>query len=653
MIAFARLSFPAAAMLVFVTVFAATAAQQPDEDPAGEPPAEEAEPPPGPDTRVTVTATRTPTPVSRLGQSLTVITAEEIEAQGARTVLQVLETVPGLSVVRSGSFGGAATIFVRGGEADFNLVLIDGVPVNQPGGNFDFGDITTSNVERIEVLRGPASVLYGADAAASVVNIITRRGEGRPTGSFSFEGGSFGSTLLRGDVSGSGGPFHYSLAAHRSETDGFYAFNNGYDRAELSASTTIDLGGASSLFANVRSLNSDYAFPTDFSGAVVDPNDFRTTDEIHYSAAYQGQLHQRYGTRLQYGYHRREFQNFTVFDGVDDFFDSVFALDEDRHFLDWQNNLQLGNHLLSAGFGYEREAEQNAGLSRQSLGVFLQEQFSWRDRLFLTAGLRFEDNDSFESFTSGKFSLGYRLTREFKLRGSVGNGFRAPAFTEILGFPEFGIAGNPNLRPEKNVATDLGVDYLQEEGLRGLSATVFFNRFSDLIEFTFLGPAGSPNYLNLEEARSRGMELDGFLVVAPFLRLGGHYTLTDTEVTDPGSDPSGSFEQGRPLLRRPRHEAGAFAEYLRRRYKLRIDFKFKGARDDVRFFPDFSSARVRLDSYWKTDFGVTIPLIGLSDQRGDVAVVFRGENVFDKQYTEVAGFESPGRSLFAGVELAF
>ncbi len=610
--------------------------------------------PPGPETQITVTATRTPTPVNQLGQSVTIVTAEEMEAQGARSLLQVLETVPGLNVVRTGPFGGAATVFVRGGESDFNLVLIDGVPINQAGGGFDFGDITTANVERLEIVRGPASVLYGADAASSVINILTRQGEGRPSGRFSFEGGSHDSYLFRGNLAGGSRRVHYSLGAHWSKTDGFYDFNNHYDRAELSADTVFDLTGSSSLSAHLRYLDSEYAFPTDFTGALVDPNDYRSTEETHYSVAYQSQLSRIYGTRLQYGYHRRLFQNFTLRDGVDDFFDSTFRADEERSFLDWQNNLRVGDHhLLTAGLSYEREKADGPALLRRGLGVYVQEQFELRDRLFLTGGVRYEDNDRFESFVSGKLSVGFRLTPEWRLRGSFGNGFRAPSFVEILGFPEFGIVGNPNLQPEKNVATDLGADYRSSDGLWGFSTTLFVNRFSDLIEFSFLVPPGSSNYLNLEKAESQGLELEGFWNWGAPLRLGGHYTFLDTEVTDAGSVPGGNFEVGRPLLRRPRHQAALFAQYSKRRYQLRIDFKFKGRREDIQFFPDFSSNRVTLDSYWKTDFGVTLPLMGFSDSRGDLALVLRGENLLGRRYTEVAGFESPGRTLFAGLEVAF
>ncbi|MDA2935081.1 TonB-dependent receptor plug domain-containing protein, partial [Acidobacteria bacterium AH-259-D05] len=218
---------------------------------------------------VTVTARRTPTALREIGQSITVITAEDIEAQGARDVLQILETIPGFNVVRTGSFGGVTSVFVRGGESDFNLVLIDGVQVNQPGGAFDLADLTTTNIERIEIVRGPSSVLYGADAVTSAINIITRKGEGKPSGNFRFEGGTYDSYLLRGSLQGGLERFHYSLGAHYSESDGFYDFNNQYDKVELSADTAFELNSSSVIAANVRHIDSEYHFPTDSTGAVV------------------------------------------------------------------------------------------------------------------------------------------------------------------------------------------------------------------------------------------------------------------------------------------------------------------------------------------------------------------------------------------------
>jgi vitamin B12 transporter len=605
---------------------------------------------------VTVTATRTPTKLREIGQTLTLITAEDIEAQGARDVLQVLETVPGFNVARSGSFGGTTSVFVRGGESDFNLVLIDGVQVNQPGGAFDFADLTTTNIERIEIVRGPSSVLYGADAMTSTIHIITRKGEGKPSGNLRFEGGTFDTYLFRGGLQGQAKKLHYSLGGHYSQSDGLHEFNNQYDKVELSANTAFNLNASSSIGVSARYLDSQYHFPTDFAGALVDdPTNFQfqKNKENLYSVFYENQFTNRYSTKVHYGYHRIIRRSFSVEDSIVDFFNPLFETIENRNYLDWQNNLQLDpRNLITAGVSYEREESETGNEDRRSVGLYLQEQFSWADRFFLTAGARYDNNNRFKSFATGSVSAGYLINDEFKLRASLGNGVRAPSFSDILGFPSFGIEGNKALKPEKNVATDFGLDYLARNSRSGVSGTVFFNRFSDLIEFTFSVPPETPNFINVEKARSQGLELEGFIAPTGQLRLGAQYTLTDTKVTDSGTDPGGNFLEGEQLLRRPRHIGGIYTEFRQDRYKLRIDFKYKGKRDD-RLFSVFPPARVVLPGYWKVDFGVVVPIVQLSDSGSDVALVFRGENIFNKEYTEVAGFESLGRSLTAGLEVTF
>lgn len=616
----------------------------------------QAQPPPQEERHdeITVTATRTPTPLREIGQSVTLITAEEMEAQGARDILQVLETVPGFNVARTGSFGGTTSLFVRGGESDFNLVLLDGLQLNQPGGAYDFGDLTTANVERIEIVRGPSSVLYGADAVASVISIITRKGEGKPSGHFRFEGGSFDSLRFDGGVQGGTGKLHYSLGAQYFDTEGFHDFNNSYDKVDLSTRLDFQLSPSSSISATARYNDSKHHFPTDSTGAVVDPNDFRKTDESAYSISYQKSASDRYGTKLHYGYFKKRFSSFTVEDGVVDFFNSTFETEESRNYIDWQNSFNVNPaNLLTAGVSYEREESQTIDISRQSVGVYVQEQFTWKDRLFLTGGVRHDDNSRFQSFTTASASAAFLIDDAWKVRASIGNGFRAPTFSEIIGFPSFGIAGNENLKPEKNTAGDLGIDFVSTNLKSRASATVFFNRFSDLIEFTFLAPAGASNFVNIEAAQSQGFELDGSISATRWLGLGGQYTLTETEVTDSGTLPGGSFARGESLLRRPRNLAGLYIQFLHHRCHLRIDFKFKGKRDDIQFFPDFSSSRVVLPSYWKADFAVTVPLLRSSSSNTELALNFRGENLFDKEYTEVAGFESIGRSLMAGFQISY
>lgn len=605
------------------------------------------------ETEITVTATRTETPLRSVGQSVSIISEEEIEALGATTIQEVLRTIPGFTVTQSGADGGITSLFVRGGESDFTLVMIDGVQINQPGGAIDLADLGTSNVERIEVVRGPSSVLYGSDAVSATVNIITKQGtSARPSGKFGLQGGSFGTLQTRGNVAGGNDRVHYSLGGFWSASDGFYEFNNQYHRGEGSANFSFALGESSTLSASTRFINADYEFPTDATGAVVDPNDFRKTTQAVHTISYQSRLNERLGTRLQYGYQRRKFGNFTIADQVSDFFDSTFTAEEDRHYLDWQNNLRINSsNLLTGGLSFERESSLSKSLNRHSLGVYLQNQYSLQNKFFLTTGIRLDSNNRFQDFVTGSVSIAYLPHPNWKLRGSFGNGFRSPSFAEIVGFPEFGITGNPDLSPEKNVAFDFGVDFFS--GPLFLSGTVFFNRYTDLIEFSFLSVPGNPNYLNLEKADAQGLELEASVPFGSSFRLGGNYTFLETQVRDSGLNGGDTFLEGEELLRRPRHAALLYGQYTRHRLSLRTDVRFKGQRDDIQFFQDFSSQRVRLPSYLIVDLSLRFPLIPLSNDRGDVALLLQGRNLFDREYTEVAGFQSPGRSLLAGLEIGF
>lgn len=612
--------------------------------------------PAGPHHEITVTATRTPTEIRELGRSVTVVTREDILASGAETVKDVLEKVPGFDVAQSGSYGGTTSVFVRGGESDFNLVLIDGVQVNRPGGEFDFSSLSTANIERIEIVRGPASVLYGTEAVSSTIHIITRSGpsDSPPEGYVHAEAGEMGTYDLVAQVEGGSPGVRYSLGAAGTRTDGIFDFNSRYRRTEASARGLFQLGKGSLLSTSLRMTTANQHYPTDDTGAVVDPNDYRDTQQQVYSVDFRHRASDRFDTKLQYGYHHHQESSHTIADGITDFFTDIFRANEDRHYVDWQNNLRLSpGHLVTAGLSLKREASNVEQARRRSAGVYVEDQASWSNRWFLTAGLRYDNNDRFASFLTGQADLAVLIDDHFKLRGSVGNGFRAPAFSEIIGFPEYGITGNPNLRPEQNRAWELGMDYLTSAGRLGGSATLFFNHFRDLIEFTFTAPAGQPNYVNIEAADARGLELEGSAVLRPSLRVGMNYTFTHTEVVESGTAPSGNFEEGRPLLRRPTHMANFYAAFSRQLYVLRIDLFYKGHRDDRRFFPDFTSRRVTLPGYLKVDATASVPLARFSDSGDVVSLTFRGENILNKDYTELAGFRSPGRRLMGGLELRF
>ncbi|HOM98620.1 MAG TPA: TonB-dependent receptor [Acidobacteriota bacterium] len=606
--------------------------------------------------RVAVTATRSETPVEETGRSVSVVTRSEIEAMGAADVAEVLATLPGIHVSRGASYGSPTSLFVRGGESDSTLVLVDGIPINRPGGEFDLAHLSTVNIERIEVVRGPGSVLYGSEAAAATIHIITRRpkAESRPRGQVSALAGNLGSFEYSGHLEGGSPKIQYSLGAVSSLTDGIFELNSTYRRTDLSAATYIAAGHSTSLSATARYNTIRQGVPTDDIGNPVDPNDWRQTHDSVFQLSLSRAWSEAIRSTVQYGRHQYHGWNYTRADGISDFFDSEFEAAEQRDLLDWENRFTLGgNHLVTAGMTWKREASEDATFDRRSVGLYVQDRRQFGDRVYLTAGVRHEDNNRYEDFTSVQLDLAVRLADNWRLRGGGGNGFRSPSFLEITGMPAFGISGNTHLKPERNTAWELGADWGGEDTTLHASWTFFVNRYRNLIEFTFLAAPGSPNYLNVEAAESNGTEMSVTYRLTSNVRMTGDYTWTQTEVTDAGSVPGGNFEIGQPLLRRPKHQGGLALQLIFPRTSARVAWRYIGSRDDREFLPDLSSVRVRLGGYALINTNVEFTLRTFGHDERRLGLTCRGENLLDRRYTAVAGFASPGRRVQAGLVLGF
>src|SRR5256886_14145275 len=220
--------------------------------------------------RVVATATRIPTPAADLPVAVTVISGVQLRQQGIRTVAEALRTVPGASVVTTNAYGSQTSLFLRGGESDYVKVLIDGVPQNAPGGAYDFANLTTDNVERIEVVRGPASVLYGSDAVTGVVQIFTRDGRGPARGTVAVIGGTSGSSALDATLAAGGERAGYSVGVSRFASDGLYPFNNQYRNEVVTGRVRLRPDERTDAALSLRYGDALYHFPTDGSGDTVD-----------------------------------------------------------------------------------------------------------------------------------------------------------------------------------------------------------------------------------------------------------------------------------------------------------------------------------------------------------------------------------------------
>ncbi|MBI2881160.1 MAG: TonB-dependent receptor [Candidatus Tectomicrobia bacterium] len=615
---------------------------------------------------VVVTATRTPEPLERVANPVTVLTHEDLRAAGT-DIRDALRRVPGFAVVGSGSRGGATSVFSRGGQSDFNLVLIDGVKVNTAGGEFDFSDLSVDNIERIEILRGPQSALYGSEAMASVIQIFTRKGRGAPSGEVSFQGGSFETFEERAGFQFGQGDFGFSLGAGRTDTDGILKVNNAFRNTAVSSMAHYSAGERLEARLSLRYSESRFHFPTAGAGDrfdTPDPNQFTDRQRLLVAPRAEAQVLPWWRHVLHLGYYHEN----RVFDdpadaGVDLFGSFRSDTDEDRvsadylwHFGPWAAEEWETRPTL--GFAAERESFDQTSVSagtrsaldesRTNYALFSQVQLSFQNRLFFTPGFRFDHNGNFGGATSPKLSLAYLIPeRGTKLRGVYAEGIKAPTFAEVFGGS--GFTGNPGLDPERSKSWELGLDQdLWERRVR-LGFTYFHNRFTDLITFV---SGATPNFVNVQEAEAKGVELTLTVSAGLGFSLTGGYTYTDSEVLDDGGVGGAAFAKGEELIRRAKHRGSFQIAYRGERLRGALTLLVVGDAADA----DFSSSparRVTLPGYERVDLSLSYLLPWKPPGVQALRLEVQAQNLLDEGYEEVFGFTAPGVAVLGGFRMEF
>ncbi len=624
-----------------------------------------------------VTATRTETPVKDLGVSVTVITEETIKERQAVDVLDALRTIAGINLARSGGRGGTTSLYLRGGEDNFTKVLIDGVSVNLGGGAFNFGSLLTENFERIEVVRGPQSALYGSDAISGVINFITKPGEGKP----SLRASTSNGTYLKGDknyvgeqsVGFSGGNewIGASLGYARVDDNGYLPVNQDYWNNTFSGRVDVYPVDDFDLTFTGRYEQSKFEFPTEDAGdrfSPLDPNqDLKNKDWVNgIKGQYQMLPWLEHVALFGYHYNKKEFND--PEDPPADPFGSFFSdTKETRASIDYHFNIRYPStekirSTFTAGFEYLDEDYDQQTLSefmgfestsdlnkdRNNLGLYVQEQLSLYNRLHLTAGARYEDNSEFGNEFVPRGSIAYELTQTgTNLRGAAGKGFKTPTFTEQ--FAQGFATGNPDLDPEKSYSWEVGVDQVLWENKIVLGATYFDQKFDDLITFVNR-PDPLPDFENIQGAESSGIELMAFCKPGYGFTFGGNYTYLDTEVTDDGGagGPSSPFEEGKELLRRPKHTASGFITWAWKGFQIRFDGLYVGKRDDLDF-RTFPANRVTLDEYFIVDLATSYTFNLNHPYIKELKIFGKVQNLFDEKYEEAFGFSPPDPSFRVGL----
>ena len=614
---------------------------------------------------VVVSASRIAVPAEQVGSAYTVITGERLRRQQTTLLSEALRDVPGLAVSRAGVPGNTTQVRIRGAEANQTLVLIDGIEVADPTiSEFNFASLLAEDIERVEVIRGPQSALYGADAIGGVINIITRRGADGTFVGGSAEAGSFGTRQLNGSLRSGSERWNGALSATWFETEGTNISRFG-DEDDGAENLTLFANGGVQVLDNlevnlsgryVTTMNEydpqDFAFPvTPTNGLVIDGDELQETDQLFGRieatlTLWDGHLEQTVGAAGSEV--TKDFET----DGV-----RTSRNEGTRTTLDYQSTLtfetpEVGDAAHTLVFLAEREDEsfenqgadpdapENQEQDRHLYGLVGEYRLDLFERLFLSGALRHDLNSDFEDATTWRATVAYEVPwTESRLHGSYGTGVTNPTFFEQFGFFPDSFVGNPDLRPEQSEGFDIGVEQPFLDGRVVLDVTYFQADLEDEI-VTVFDPATAFLTVDSQAGRSerQGVEVSLEAELGEGLSLDAAYTYLDAE------DPDGLIE-----IRRPRHVAslGLDQRFLDERANVGITVRYNGQQEDSEFVSTTPESRIELDPYTLVDVygGYRI-----TDQ---VEAFARIENLLDQDYEEVFSFTSPGIGAYAGLRVRF
>ncbi|MBN2321056.1 MAG: TonB-dependent receptor [Acidobacteria bacterium] len=599
---------------------------------------------------VVVSATKLETPTREVGSSITVITGEQIEKMQKTTVLDVLRTAPALDVNQSGGPGASTSIFIRGAKSEHTLVIIDGVEMNNPitpGRTFNFAHLSVDNIERIEILRGPQSTLYGSDAIGGVINIITKRGKEKPGGFASVEGGSYGS--FRGAAASSGGNewVQYSLGFSHWNTDGISSASeqdgnteqDGYKNTSISGTLGFTPSDYFDLDFSLRFIDADLDIDNGGGAGQDDPNNKEESQQVFFRA--QGTFYlfdDIWEQKLGFSLADQDRNSRNDFDADNP---DLFVLDSYQGQIlkfDWQNNFYI-HDTNTLTFGIETEEDKGesdyysesewgpyesvfAEQTARTTGYYLQDQVRLRDSWFTTAGVRWDDHSRFGTKTTYRIASAYLIREtDTKIKGSFGTGFKSPSLFQL-----YSSYGDPDLEPEESTGWDFGLEQSLYENRVTLGATVFHNELDNMIDYDY----ATWSYGNIARADTKGIEVFGSAQAAANLDLRLNYTYTKTK----------DITTGEPLLRRAGNKFNFILNYgFLEKGNVNLEIVYVGERDDI--YGTKMDGYVLFNPAFSCQVTENIEMFG------------RFENLFDRDYVEVAGYGTSGISVYGGIKVLF
>ena len=622
--------------------------------------------------RIVIYANQAATDASKVGSAVTVMTGEDLRNKGFTTIADALRTVPGVAVNQNGGRGTLTQVRIRGAESNQLLVLIDGVPVNSiDQGDFNFADFAIEDIERIEVIRGPQSGLYGANAHSGVISVVTKTGRGlaKPEVNVRVEGGSMNTIAAGASARGSNGPFYGAVTVDHNNTSGYNLSRFGSERDGSHATTLTSKVGADlfpgfNIEGAVRYTERHTQFDAQpffgpFEGLAADNEfDFNHFRGINGRAAatwslFDGAFVQRLGASR---YDEKRHDDDVVFgffnsDGYRDNFDYKATLKQHTQLLggethtlsflaDYQKEfLTINSASLSGPFGDPAAAAFWAkGAERTRTGLAGEYALDLPWNMTLTSALRHDDNSGFADVTTWRETISQRFpSTGTRLHASIGTGVTNPTFTEQFGFFVGSFIGNPDLRPERSLGWDAGVEQGFWDRRLIVDVTYFASEFEDKIVTVSAGGGFLSTVVNEEGTSPRhGVEVTAKATPTDWLKLAGTYTYTIAKLAD-----------GTPEIRRPRH-AGAGSATINmpdQRTRLTVNVVYNGSMPDTWF--RFPLTPVTLDAY------TTVGGILSYDLTPTTTAYIRAENIFDSHYEEVFSYRAQGFAAYAGLRAQF
>jgi vitamin B12 transporter len=591
---------------------------------------------------VVVSATKTLNSISDAGgSSVTVITSKEIHDSGQSTVEALIKSVVGVDVVSNGGIGSSSSIFLRGADTKYTLVLMDGIPVNDPSMMHDeanLSDLMVDNIDRIEILRGPSSMLYGSSAEAGVINIITKKGTEKSSLYVGTEGGSYGTYKVYGGGSGKQGILDYAVSFSRMKTDGFSALDernrvinptgrsfekDGYNNNTVSGNFGLKFSKQVSLETSLRYTDTDLnydGFLSDVAGDVQ-------MSKLFYAHTALKLDFQPLLSTLYWNVSNQDRKYIDINYGNSAYHGHLYEIG-------WQGDYALsGNNTLSAGLSSRTDSMTTTGIIDRytitSNSVFLQDQWHL-GCMRLVEGIRFENNEQFGSKTTWRIAPSFTFG-DTLLKCSYATGFKAPSLYEL--YAPYSV-GNDKLQAETSKGWDIGVEQKIAGNLKaGVSyfRTDYENRIdwtntSDYVNYPWGGyydqvPGMTKTYGT--ESFVEWKPVDSFFVVA-------NYTWLRTRDTESNE-----------LQRRPRNKVGLTTTWkASSRLSLNTNMQWVGTRQDA------SAPDGKLDSYCRVNLSAFYKL------NGNVELYGRIDNLFNRYYEEAWSYATPGRSAYAGVKVS-